>query len=277
MTKSGVVRSLAAICVLGSFSGLLRADDRAATLTIDKATEVPGGVLQPGTYTIGIVDSLKDRMVVHIDGESGKTHLLFLGVPKSPVGTSGTHPVEWNSSGSNKHALRGYNFGEQFVEFVYPKKEAVALANSNGTGVVAIDPASEGRPELKKLTSQDREMVGLWMLTPVQISPTQKGISAQHYTGSSIIQATNQPAKGTYSGNSASAVSQPTASSTAMTASTTQTSQVARLHVPPAVKAYRPAIKRLPQTGSEMPIVWLLGGASLLGALTLRTRRSFTA
>ncbi len=274
MTKSVVIRSLATVCLLGCFSGLLRADTKTATLTIDKATEVPGNVLKPGVYTIGIVDSLQDRMVVHIDGDSGKTHLLLLAVPKPAVGVSGTHPVEWNAGGSGKHALRGYNFGDQFAEFVYPKKEAVALANSNATGVVAIDPASEGRPELNKLTSQDREMVSLWMLSPVQVGPGQKGISAQHYAGTAPVQATNQPSVSTPASTTSSVASTRTVSPVASAATSTQ---VARLHPPAALKTYRPAVKRLPQTGSEMPIVWLIGGASLLGALTMRTRRTFTA
>ncbi|WP_419806317.1 hypothetical protein [Terriglobus sp.] len=274
MTKAGSIRSLATVCLLGCFSGVMRADTTAATLTVDKTTEVPGGVLKPGVYTIGIVDSLKDRMVVHIDGDSGKTHLLFLGVPKPPMGVAGTHPVEWNASGSSKHALRGYNFGDQFVEFVYPKKEAVALANSNDAGVVAIDPASEGRPELTKLTSQDREMVGLWMLTPVEVGPHQKGISAQHYTAAAPVVATGNTTSITSTNTASSSTRIPVAPANTNTSSP---AQMSRLHVPPAVKAYRPTIKRLPQTGSEMPIIWLLGSSSLLGALALRARRSFTA
>ncbi len=261
------VRGFTAVCLLGFFSGMLRADKASSTLTVDTTTQVPGGVLKAGTYTIGIVDSLQDRMVVHIDGDSGKTHLLFLAVPKPAFGVTGMHPVEWNSSSSSKHALRGYNFGSQFAEFVYPKKEAVALANANSAGVIAIDPASEGRPELKKLTSQDREMVSLWMLSPVQISPTQKGISAKHYTGEPVVQAANTPA--------APAVATKSRPATPGEKVAPAPTQVAALHVPPAPKSYRPAIKRLPQTGSNLPLVWLLGGASLLGAATLRTRRIF--
>lgn len=269
------VRGLAAVCLLGCVTGVLHADTASATLTIDQSTQVPGATLKPGTYTIGVVDSLADRMVIHIDGEAGKTHLVFLAVPKPAFGASGMHPVEWTTADSKKHSLRGFNFGSQFAEFVYPKNEAVALANANNTGVVAIDPKSEGRPELNKLTSQDREMVSLWMLSPVQVSPTEKGISAKHYVGDpSATQVASTPESSTGSG--AVAPNQGTAPAPVKAPAPTST-QVAALHTPPAPKAYRPAIKRLPQTASQMPIVWLVGGFCILGAVSLRTRREFNS
>lgn len=270
MKSFSVVRGLAAACLMGSITGALHADTASATLTVDQSTQVPGGTLKPGTYTIGVVDSLADRMVIHIDGDSGKTHLVFLAVPKPAFGVTGMHPVEWTTSDAKKHSLRGYNFGSQFAEFVYPKKEAVALANANNTGVVAIDPKSEGRPELNKLTSQDREMVSLWMLSPVQVSPTEKSISAKHYVGDTTTQVASTPAPSSASG----AVSSTPAPAKAAAPSSTQ---VAALHTPPAPKAYRPAIKRLPQTASQMPTIWLVGGFCILGAVSLRTKREFNS
>ena len=92
--------------------------------------------------------------------------------------------MEWLGKNKGRHALRGFVFANgTSVEFVYPKADAVALANANSATVVAIDPASEGRPELAKLTNSDMEMVNLWMLTPVRVGPGngQKGIEAKRY------------------------------------------------------------------------------------------------
>lgn len=245
------------------------AADLSSSFTITSPTEVPGAVLKPGQYTISVVDHLSDRAIVRLDSQGGSTHVIFLGVNASGNAADTTHPVEWPEKSKGHHALRGFTFaGGRNVEFVYPKADAVALANANGTGVVAIDPASEGRPELSKLTNTDMQMVNLWILTPVRVGPGQKGIDAKRYTSTSVATAAATPV-------TPMAVKAPTnlVSSTSNAASPLPT--VARAEQParPAAHRARPVVNQLPKTASDLPLTLVGGLLAFAGAATLRLRR----
>lgn len=262
------------MCLMLCGMGVARADVKSASLNVEQTTDVPGGQLKPGTYTIGIIDSLNDRVVLHIDDPSGKTRLTFLGVAKSPVeGGRGSHPVQWNTGAAHKHFLRGYDFGSDYVEFVYPKQYAVAIAKANNVGVVAIDPKSESRPELKKLTAQDRQMVTLWMLTPVEVGSTH-GIEAKHFTGAENTANPVSVAAATTAQPVAPAIPARSSNQVANARPAAPLSnEIAELHKPARPRAYQPAIKRLPQTASQLPLLWMVGLGSLCAASVLRLRK----
>ena len=263
--------ALLAAFVQGS-SAIAAAADSTASFSLTAPTEVPGALLKPGDYTIQMVDHLSDRTVVRLDSVGGKTHVTFLGVNTVGQGNSAAHPVEWLGKSKGRHALRGFVFPNgTSVEFVYPKADAVALANANSASVVAIDPASEGRPELAKLTSSDMEMVNLWMLTPVRVGPGdgQKGIEAKRY------QATVVTASQTSTPPTASASSVPSSSVRSGVRQSAPGALVARADVParPIVRRTSPVVKQLPKTASDLPAVWLAGAFAMMGAGVLRARR----
>ncbi len=155
--------------------------------TVSEPTQVPGLTLQPGTYTIRVVDHLSERYVVRIDGPKGSVHSTFLALadPATPKPASPGQAL-WQSAPSGKAYMRGWLFpGESDVlEFVYPKSDAVAIAKSNNAKVPAIDPVSEGRPPtLKGLSKSDLELVTLWLLSSTQVGPgdSAAGIQAERY------------------------------------------------------------------------------------------------
>jgi hypothetical protein len=248
------------------------------TFAIQQKTSVPGGTLQSGEYTIQIVDHLSDRSVVQITSSGKASPVTFLGVGASGSGfTAASGPVLWNKGLKGEKALRGFNFptGEH-LDFVYPKDDAVALANANKEGVVAVDPASEKRPELAKLSPSDLQLVTLWSLTPVTVGPTNvaaKGIEAKRY----VPNATSAPAANaptvavteTPAPAVTAAVSAPRVQS-----SPSQSTLVAKLDKPQPVKAVHTTVKRLPQTAGFTPLVGLLAGLSMCSALSLRARRA---
>jgi hypothetical protein len=240
-----------------------------SNFAIDHKTEVPGLTLKPGEYSIRILDQLSDRMIVRIDSSTGKDHAIFLAVPNSSIATaSGSGAVNWNSPPKGADALRGFSFAtNKTVEFVYPKAEAVELAKLNAAQVLAIDPESQAMPPaLKNLSKDDMQIVNLWVLALTTTGPNHKtpAILAQRYQGQksagSTVVANTQPA----------ATPQP---------ATAQSNQVASVEAPgiesqawdsaPAVKRARPAMARLPKTASLMPLVWLVGLFSFVGALCL--------
>ncbi len=256
--------------------------------SLQKTTEVPGSQLRAGTYNLTVLDSLADRMVMRVNSADGKAQTLILGVRSSLSGAPG-QPVFWDAKEQGRHALRGFVFSDgKGVEFVYPKADAVALAKANHSSVVAVDPASEGRPELGRLSSNDMQMVNLWLLTPTRVSG-QDGLEAKHYEPSGTS-ATSAAVTAQASAPSASGVPVPSSENSASVSRTS--AQGTRVASAPR-QASKPAppsrtlrasaadvpqgIKRLPQTGSPLPLWFLLTAASLSGAAALRIRRAAQA
>lgn len=152
------------------------ADNPSANFTVSQQTMVPGLTLQPGSYSIKVLDHLQDRYIVRIDNASGSEHSTFIGVQDPKIKSGGkSGVVPWSSAPAGTSALRGFTFGSSSptLEFVYPKADAVALAKLNASKVPAIDPASEGRPaEVSGLSKEDMEIVTLWLLSSSTVGPT---------------------------------------------------------------------------------------------------------
>ena len=152
------------------------AENPSANFTVSQQTLVPGMTLQPGSYSIKVLDHLQDRYIVRIDNASGNEHSTFISVQDPKVKSLGkTGAVPWTAGPDGNSALRGFTFGSSTppLEFVYPKSDAVAIAKLNDSKVPAIDPASEGRPaEVSGLSKEDMEIVTLWLLSSSTVSPT---------------------------------------------------------------------------------------------------------
>ncbi len=222
-------------------------DAKPTKFNVAQATQVPGMTLQPGSYSIRVVDHLADRMIVRIDGAGSGAHSTFIGLPTSDL-PKGSGIVAFDSGPDGGAAARGFNFpGGRTVEFVYPKADAVSLAKANGTKVVAIDPASEGRvPTEKGLSKEDMEVVTLWTLssTKVGASDAAPAISAAKYKAPKTID--------------------------------TQVASTQDAPAAPVVRKARPVIAKLPHTGGDLPLIALLTLVALVGAAGLRWSR-FTA
>ena len=151
-------------------------ENPSANFTVSQQTLVPGMTLQPGSYSIKVLDHLQDRYIVRIDNASGNEHSTFISVQDPKVKSAGkTGAVPWSSGPDGNSALRGFTFGSNTppLEFVYPKADAVAIAKLNDSKVPAIDPASEGRPaEVSGLSKEDMEIVTLWLLSSSTVGPS---------------------------------------------------------------------------------------------------------
>ena len=227
------LKSLVCVAVVMGSAAVGYAADPAgsAKFAVSESTKVPGLTLQPGTYSIRVVDHLADRLIVRVDDPNGSVHSTFIGIQNRGIPKpSAPGAVSWSSPADGTTALRGFEFpgNGPVVEFVYPKAEAVAIAKTNSSKVAAIDPASEGKVSDPSLSKDDMEVVTLWMLSSTQVGPgdAAPSIKAERYQ------------------------------------------QVA------SAKPPKPVVSALPHTGSEMPLVWLVGAFSLAGAGVLRIRRA---
>jgi hypothetical protein len=165
------------------------ASTEVSKFTVSKPTEIPGLTLQPGTYSIHVIDHLSERYIVRVDSPKQRVHSTFLALV-DPAAPKPAVPGKelWQNPASGKEYMRGWSFAGEPVtlEFVYPKADAVAIAKTNNAKVPAIDPASEGKsPELKGLSRSDLELITLWLLSATQVGPGDNaaGIQAERYPG----------------------------------------------------------------------------------------------
>jgi hypothetical protein len=234
--------------------------------SVSKTTEIPGGTLKAGDYTIHVLDQLSDRMLVRVDNANGKEHSLFLAVPHPAFeDASGSGPSDWRAGAQGGPALRGFSFANgSTVEFVYPKAEAAAIATKNSAKVIAVDPESEGRPKLEKMSQDDMKVVTLWMLTLTTASPNSKtpALLAQRYTPDASA-----------SGKEMAQIAPPVEPIAARQARQKQIPSVDQSAETTAVPT-RHAVKQLPHTASELPLIWLAGLLSLFAAAMVRIGRT---
>lgn len=249
-----------------SSTSLTQAQTASAPLQISQKTEAPGVSLSPGSYTVRIADHLNDRIIVQLQKSGSPDVATLLAYPNPALAGSG--PVLFGTGLKSKPTLRGFAFsGGPTVEFVYPKGDAVTLAKANGVKVMAVDPDSEGRPKLPQLTQSDMNEVTLWMLTPTPVQPgAPAGIQAARYqppTSAGAVSGTTETAAAPqpYRNASPAPVAAP---------APVQVASAPRPHI-------RPAVKQLPHTASNLPLIALTGLLSLGLAGGLGVKRRFGA
>jgi hypothetical protein len=129
---------------LGGMAPRATADemDQKTIFTFSGPVEIPGQVLQAGTYVFKLADSQSDRDIVQVFSKDEK-HLYgtFLAVPDHRLRAAGKPIITFDESAAGSpEAVRawfypGDNYGHQFV---YPKPKAVALAKANNTPVPSM-------------------------------------------------------------------------------------------------------------------------------------------
>jgi LPXTG-motif cell wall-anchored protein len=191
--------------------------------TFSGPVEVPGRVLEAGTYVFKLMDSPSDRNIVQVFSKDER-HLYgtFLAIPDlrlqpadKPIITFSERPA------GTPEAIRawfypGDNYGH---EFVYPKPKAVQLAKANNTPVASM-PA-----EMMPVAAESEPQVAAMKQAPIKAeTPDEREVEVAE------VFVLDSPA--------------------------------------PALQA--PAT--LPKTGSEVPLVGLLGLISVGAALALSVR-----
>jgi len=223
--------SLAALLAALSMSHV-RADewDKATLVTVNEPVQIPGTVLQPGTYTFTLFKSDSDRHIVQVFNQD-RTHLIttVMAIPDYQIQPAGKTILEFSERPTGQPmALRawfypGDNFGQ---EFVYPKVEATQLSQANGVTV----PALSDEDSSKINNSQN----------------------------------TTMPAAQPASGPQNNTASEPVAQEPATTQDQSQAPTSGTM------PNQQPTNKQLPKTASDLPLVGLIGLMSLAGAITLR-------
>ncbi len=199
--------------------------------TFSGPVEIPGQVLEPGTYVFKLLDSLADRNIVEVYNKR-ENHLygIFLAIPDYRMRPSG-HPIitfEERATGAPQAVKAWFYPGDNYGhDFVYPKVKAEELAQANNQ--------------------------------PVPSMPNEMASNTTHATANTnephVMAMKNAPLK----------AEQPNR----------QETEIATAFPPapaPQTPAPTPATppQELPKTGSFLPLIGLLGIASLGAAATLR-------
>ena len=139
-----IVILLAGLGVLAWMAPRALADawDQKTIFTFSGPVQIPGQVLQAGTYVFKLAASESDRDVVQVFSKDEK-HLYgtFLAIPDQRLHPSGKPIISFQETpAGSPEAVRawfypGDDFGHQFV---YPKPKAAALAKANNTPVPSM-------------------------------------------------------------------------------------------------------------------------------------------
>ena len=173
------------VALVFSASSVAVASQPELSSPLESATPVgvPGAVLPAGSYSVQVTSHLAKRYIIHVVDQSGSVKATFLGLPDPSISQPGK--AMWGHDVKGVSYVKGWSFqpGPVRLEFVYPKEEAVAIAQANGSHVTAVDPASDGLvAKLSDLPAKDFELMTLWLLTPTHVGPgSPAGIKASRY------------------------------------------------------------------------------------------------
>lgn len=134
--------------------------DKKTVITIGSPMQMPNTTLQPGTYTLKLLDSTSNRHIVSVwDRDGMRLVTTVLATPNYRLQPTGKSAFSfWETPADQPPALRawfypGDNFGQ---EFAYPKAKAqeIAMLNRGATPPTTDDsrfatrePAAEPEPE----------------------------------------------------------------------------------------------------------------------------------
>lgn len=253
--------STGAFLFLSIYAGHTRADDwtKMTKVTFGEQVQVPGTVLEPGTYTFRLADSQSNRHIVQIFNEDNTSLITtVLAIPNYRLQPSGKSVLQFAERPVDQPvALEawfypGDNFGQ---EFVYPESEAKQLSQINHTEVPSTG-SEEAYPGNK---TEERPAPETQPTPEAKENPTPQP-------------RTEEPSRTPPSPPPTAGQQSPTYPSESNAAPNPTPNQQPRTTPQPAPQEEKPRseTKQLPQTASLLPLFGLIGAAFLGIALLLR-------
>jgi LPXTG-motif cell wall-anchored protein len=221
--------------------------DKNTKITVNETVRLPTMTLQPGNYSLRLIDATGNRHVVKVTDENGKGLGLILAMPNYRlVPRDRTVLTYWETPPGQPRAVRAWFFpGDNFgQEFIYPKDEAAQIASYTG-GTLPDSSA-----DLKTAQVQNFDESNSTPPATVAAAPAPKPTPAP----APVVAETPAPAPA-------------------------EPQVIAQATPPPAPAvapepAPAPAPTELPQTGSDLPLIGLIGLVSLAAlVMTMPERR----
>jgi hypothetical protein len=153
------MRVLKVMCVAAALVAMLasgaRADEwnKKTFLTFSGPVQVPGVTLPAGTYTFKLADLSGNRHVVQIfDKAESKIYTTILAIPHQRLEPSDKPVVLFSERPAGSPvAVKAWFYPGDTIgnEFVYPKKQAMAIAKSTHQMVLSTDSESTDESAMK--------------------------------------------------------------------------------------------------------------------------------
>jgi hypothetical protein len=160
-TRTASIMLLVALSTVGAMVQKAKADaeNQLTIFTFSGPVEIPGRVLDAGTYVFKVLDVTGQRDVVQVTNKRGdKLYGTFITIPDQRMKPTGKTVITFAErvSGSPE-AIKGWFYpGDSYGhEFVYPKSKAVQLAKANNTAVPSMP--DEMTPQTAKPASSVKD------------------------------------------------------------------------------------------------------------------------
>jgi hypothetical protein len=255
----GRIRSvLAATCavLLVTAAGAVAqtTQDRVTNVTFSGPVAIPGQTLPAGTYQFKLFDSPADRHIVQVFDQNQKLIATLLAVPAERVEQRGEPVVTFKETRADQPPAVHYWFyaGERSGnELVYPKSQALTIAQASGEPVMATETESSDIEALKK--ADVSKVTGTAQPDTTTTAPPTTTTTTAPTTTAPQPRPTTEPT------TTAPPVSAPTAEPAPPAA--------------PAPVATSGHAKALPKTASNLPVIGLIGLLALASAFGVRAMR----
>lgn len=260
--------------------------DKKTIVTISQPTEVPGIVLEPGTYVIKLLNSSSNRHIAEIMNERmDHLYALTFTVPAEKVTQTGkTVLTFYEASNGRPPALRKWFWpGDQIgQEFIYPKNQAerISAATKEKVPVGNLPTLAESGQALtpdnaKGLSSEVREN------NEVSVKKDKADDEAEDRAEAARKAARSEVSKETETRTTVSVAEPektPEPAPTVIAQNTPPPPAPAVDQAPQSDSAVSspnngPQDQTLPQTASNLPLIVLMGCISLALAIVLRATK----
>ena len=148
--------------------------------TFSGPVEIPGRVLDAGTYVFKLMDSTSDRNIVEVYNKD-ENHLygIFLAIPDYRLKPTGKPIItfEERAAGSPEAVKAWFYPGDNYGhDFVYPKVKAVALAKANKQPVASMPTEMAANITKPTKTMQEPHVMALKQAPLKAQKPTEEEV-----------------------------------------------------------------------------------------------------
>lgn len=175
-TTLGLVLLLAAALAPASV------ENERTNLTVHEKIEVPGAVLEPGEYTLELMQSQGTNQIVLFRGSDGEPVSTALAIPAQRNDVTGnTKFAFYEASAGDPPALRTWFFPGKMVghEFAYPETRGKEIAQSAGRNVPTVSDAEYNKMKSGMAKGDDEVLVAVHEISLYSISPEGKQMKTE--------------------------------------------------------------------------------------------------
>jgi hypothetical protein len=283
-----LMRALRALCCAVAITACLapavRADEynKQTFLTFSGPVQLPGLTLPAGTYMFKLADPSSGRSVIQVwDKEGTKLFTTLLTIPDQRMEVSEQPVVMFNERPSGEpQAIRAWFYpGDRTgMEFVYPKNQAMKIAQATNGRVLSFDD-DQTRDETQLSSAHVGRVDGSGQMAENSTTESSTAQAASTTTADAPA-ATTAREQADRAASATADASDPVSNSSASagvvrddravgTSGSTANTQQSGVSAPATADR-----RELPRTAGSMSLVQMLSGLSILAAVAVRRFRT---